>query len=292
MPMSRPVGNHPWKPRAKAQAQIAEVIRVVEEIKSPINVRQAFYRLVVAGLVPKTDTGAKSVSELLSAARRAGLIPWDYIVDESTTHVLTPFYDSPDAFDDVILAAARNYRGDRMRGQKRRPVIISEGRGLLPLIEEVADPYGIEVIGLGGFTSVTFTHDFGERCKTEDIFLLLVADYDPSGDKIVERVVADVSAFAGREVPHRRVALTGDQVVAEGIETAIPKKGDSRTKNWRKEQRERGFDGRSAEAEAIPPNRFREMVEEAILDEIDADAYAEAMEREAEERETVIRRHS
>ena len=81
MPMSRPVGSHPYKPRKKAQAQIDEVIRVVEEIEQAITVRQAFYRLVVAGLVPKTNEGAKAVSELLTRARRGGLIPWEYILE-------------------------------------------------------------------------------------------------------------------------------------------------------------------------------------------------------------------
>lgn len=59
-----------------------ELTALVRE-HAPCTVRQAFYLAVTAGLISKEKAQYQVVSRLLTAARRAGQLGWDTIVDHT-----------------------------------------------------------------------------------------------------------------------------------------------------------------------------------------------------------------
>lgn len=72
--------------RGKSRASIAIIeasIRILAEIQ-PASVRAVCYRLFTEGLIESMAKGkTNKVSRLLVDAREDGLVPWDWIVDET-----------------------------------------------------------------------------------------------------------------------------------------------------------------------------------------------------------------
>ena len=83
------------------------IYNVVEE-NQPMTVRQVFYQMTVAGVVPKTETSYKNiVVRLLGTMRREGRLPFSWIADN------TRWMRKPRTFsslDSALHNTARTYR--------------------------------------------------------------------------------------------------------------------------------------------------------------------------------------
>ena len=113
--------------------------------------------------------------------------------------------------------------------------------------------------------------------------MLHVGDHDPSGVKIYDALVEDVTAFVeeiGGAVEFTRLAVTPKQIAALDLPTALAKKS-SHSKGWV---------GRTAQCEAIPPDVLANIVREAIEDRLDMDAYKKAIKREEKVRKELLAR--
>jgi hypothetical protein len=70
---------------------------VIAEAAQPITGRGIGYKLFVAGLIP--DMSRKSMAKvyrLLKEAREEGIIPWDWIVDETRGEERSASWNDPD----------------------------------------------------------------------------------------------------------------------------------------------------------------------------------------------------
>ena len=69
---------------AQRSLDLIEAIRAIAEASAPITGRGVGYKLFVAGLTPSMSTAnMQRVYRLLKEARERGLIPWEWIVDET-----------------------------------------------------------------------------------------------------------------------------------------------------------------------------------------------------------------
>jgi hypothetical protein len=59
------------------------ILRAFDAIGMPMTVRQMFYALVSRGSIPKTEQGYGQVGYHLLHMRRAGLIPYSFIADNT-----------------------------------------------------------------------------------------------------------------------------------------------------------------------------------------------------------------
>ena len=67
----------------KTQALIDASISILNEIQ-PASVRAVCYRLFVPGMIASMEKGqTDKVSRALTTARERGMIPWEWIVDET-----------------------------------------------------------------------------------------------------------------------------------------------------------------------------------------------------------------
>lgn len=169
--------------RGKAQKTL-ELIdaarRILEEIQ-PATVRAVCYRLFVEKFI---DSMAKSntnmVSRQLVYAREEGLIPWEYIVDETREPETVSTWSSPLA---IFKAAARQYRYDYWRDQPERVEVWSEKGTVRGTLQPVLDQYAVTSRVMHGHASATAVNDAAELSNESDkpLIVLYVGDQDPSG---------------------------------------------------------------------------------------------------------------
>jgi hypothetical protein len=250
-------------------AVIASVRRVLEEYRAhlPLTIRQVFYRLVALEVLGKTERDYKSLAEKVNRARRAQLVPFDAIRDDGLTlRKGHDFRDLAAAFDyfDSLAASARF---DLQAGQPCRLVLWCEAAGMVPQLVRVGAPYGVDVVSSGGFDSLTAKHDMARKLGQAPHEVLHIGDFDPSGVHVFSSLDEDVNALTAdmdlEPVAFTRLAVTPAQIARLELPTAPPKVTDRRT-----------FDGAgTVQAEAIPPDELARIVDEALNERLDLDAF-------------------
>jgi hypothetical protein len=279
-------GFVPWSPHADTRALLDRVRAVFEEYREylPLSLRQIFYRLVGKFEYAKTEQAYERLCEHLNRARRARLIPMDYIRDDGGTALAPTFFDSADDFLDNCRAWAGDFLLDRSTGQKTRLVVNCEAAGMAPQLERVAGPYGITVMSSGGFESTTERYKFARELADHDRLteVLDIGDHDPSGAHKYIAFCEDVEAFVrelGGEVTFTRLAVSPTQIVEFDLPTAPPKETDRRA-----------FNGETCQAEAIAPDVLAAILRVAIEQRIDRAVYERVLRRERRVQRDLIRK--
>ncbi len=286
----RPKGYAPWRPQRKTCELLEQVEAVLDEYDEqlPLTVRQIFYRLVGAHGYQKTERAYKRLGEHLVRARRARLLPFDAIRDDGVAVIRHAYYDGIADFHDETARRARAYRRDRQSGQPVFMELWCEAAGMQQQLDRVASRYSVPVYTTGGFGSLTANYEVAGRALARDrpTVILHVGDFDPSGESIFESIVEDAAAFveADRtiwlpEVRGIRVALTADQVDDHDLPTAPPKESDSRSASW---------EGETCQLEALAPDALAELVEQAIVEQLDPIVFDVQIELEKRERAELL----
>ena len=125
------------------------------------------------------------------------------------------------------------------------------------------------VISSGGFESVTEKHELALALARygEPVEVLHIGDHDPSGAHLFLALAEDVGAFGlryGLEVTFSRLAVIPAQIEELALPTAPAKATDNRA-----------FEGETSQAEAIAPNDLARIIQEAIDECLDLEAYEE-----------------
>lgn len=118
---------------------------VVRSYDTGVTLRQLFYRLVAAGLLPKTSDAYKSLSSRTAVGRREGTFP-DLFDRTHTIHRHRTFAGPAEARE--WLAGV--YRRDRTEGQA---VSVYVGVAKATMVNQLTawfGDYGIPVVALGG----------------------------------------------------------------------------------------------------------------------------------------------
>jgi len=271
MPMSCDTSHRPeWR------VLLDRAAAIVKSYDTLVTLRQLFYRLVAAQLLPNTTNAYKSLSRYTAEARRAGLFP--ALMDRGRTIHRDQTFQNP--------AAARRwlqsiYRRDRTEGQRVSVYLGVEKAGIVEQLREWFGELGVPVLALGGYGSQTYVDDVvaDVKAKRRPAVLLYAGDHDPSGEDIDRDFTARTDCW--HKV--RRVALTAEQVKAHALPPQPGKKKDSRAS---------GFIARhgrlvQVELDALPPDVLRGLYADAIAEFWNDDAHRQALAREATDRRTL-----
>ena len=227
----------------------------------PATVRQVFYRLVSDGVIAKTETEYNAiVVRHLTALRRAGVIPYQWIADNTRWMRKSQSFDS---VEDALYRTAQSYRRALWANQGAYVEVWLEKDALAGVVLEVTDPSDVPLMVTRGYPSLTFLHSAAEQIAGagKPCFLYYLGDYDPSGVHIPQRVEADLRTLTPEADLHfERLAVNPAQIDAWGLPTRPTKRSDSRSKR---------FNGESVEVDAIPPDLLRALVTQAILRHVD-----------------------
>lgn len=258
--------------------------RILKEIQ-PASVRAVCYRLFIVGLIPdmgKNSTGG--VSKQLVWARETGLIPWDWIVDETREAERVSTWKNP---EQIIRAAVNGYRRDYWQDQPRRVEVWSEKGTVRGTVAPVLNEHGVTFRVMHGYGSATSIYGIAQETmdNSKPLTVLYVGDHDPSGLHMSEVDLPARLARYGGEAHIERIALEAADV-APGTAlpsfAAIDKKGDSRYAWFVKH-----YGSRCWEVDALSPVILRQRLEERITDLLDIGAWNHAVKIEEAETESM-----
>jgi hypothetical protein len=269
----------------RTKAEIERLwLAIYEELAEhhPQSVRHVYYRMVVRGLVDKTDAGYDTVQTQLVKMRRCGTIPYEWVTDGTRWARRVKTYGSPAA---AVAEIARYYRRNVW---EQTPVYLEcwcESDSIAGVIVDVTAEYTVPLFPAKGFSSIGFLYPsargLARAAAGRPAHVLYVGDWDPSGKVIPEKIEAELRAHAPEaEIHFRRLAVNPDQISALNLPSRLAKASDSRAKS---------FSGATVEAEAIPVAVMQQIVREAIEGFIDPHLIGTTEAAEESEREFLFR---
>jgi len=271
--------------RGKAAATmklIEAAVAILAEIH-PASIRAVCYRLFVAGLIDSmSKNNTNKVSTQLVWAREQGILPWDWVVDETREAERVAMWSSPTA---IFEAAARQYRRDYWETQPNRVEVWSEKGTIRGTLAPVLNEFGVTFRVMHGYGSATALYGIAQESVAEDkpLTVFYVGDWDPSGMQMSEiDIPARMERYQGR-ASIRRIALT-----AEDVGTDLPsfdaddKQSDTRYR-WFLEN----YGARCWELDALSPVVLRERVRNHITSMLDLDVWEHEIKIEAVQRESI-----
>jgi hypothetical protein len=290
---------------------IDEAVEIARAIH-PCRVRAIHYQLFILKLIPSMgDAEAKKVSRLTTLAREMGLLPWEWITDNTRAEEGVATWDDPEAYARTVQFA---YRRDKWQAQPKYIIIWSEKGTVEGTIRPVLRKYELPLQTLHGWSGATPIWDMAQANldRHQKTLILYIGDYDPSGlymsevdlpQRLYRYSSGDPSnkdvnpARARRELAKlgleiRRVALLKADTRALGRSLAFPasdkgpkedSQGDSRY-DWFV----RNYGHWCWELDALDPNILRRRLEDAILAELDREAWDRYVAVERLEKEAII----
>jgi hypothetical protein len=256
-------------------------MRAVTEAAQPITGRGVGYKLFTQGLIASmARSEMQRVYRLLKEARERGIIPWEWIVDETRAIERVSTWADPAEYARYV---AQSYRRDFWDQQPHRVQVWSEKGTVRGVLAPVLDHYAVGFLPVHGFSSATQAHDTADDYDGRPLIILYVGDYDPSGLYMSEVDLPNrFDKYDGDHIQLIRIALTADQL--EGLPSfpASDKAKDPRY-NWFVANHVR----RCWELDAMDPNDLRDCVEQEIRRLIEPVAWARCEVVNKAERESL-----
>lgn len=285
--MTRAAGT---KKRGRGKAEktlvLIETARRFYAAQQPASVRAACYHLFIHGLIPNMGKSATDgVSKQLVWAREQGIIPWDWISDETREAERVSTWDNP---EQIIDAAVRGYRKDYWSFQPRRVEVWSEKGTIRGTVAPVLNKYGVTFRVMHGYTSATSIYEIAEESVADagkPLTVLYIGDWDCSGLHMSEVDLPRRLERYGGEATMERIALTAEDV-APG--TGLPSFDvQEKAKDPRYKWFVPKYGMRCWEVDALPPAILRTRLEARIVELLDMDAWDQAVAVERAETQSM-----
>ena len=267
--------------RAKKTLDLIDTMYRIVEAAQPITGRGVGYKLFVAKLSPSMSTNdMQKVYRLLKETREEGILPWEWIVDESRQLEKTASWDDPEAFTRSMI---NGYRREYWNQQPVRVEVWSEKGTVRGVLQPVLEEFGVGFRVVHGFASATVVHNIAEDDDGRPLIVLYVGDWDPSGLCMSEQDLPErLERYDGKHVSLNRIALASSQLRDLPSFPASDKKKDTRY-DWFV----RNYGHRCWELDALDPNELRACVEEKIQECIEPVAWQRCKVVERAEKESL-----
>jgi hypothetical protein len=270
-----PIRLRPRATRDEMDQRRASLISIVYEQK-PATVRQVFYAATVRNLVEKAEKGYRKVQNDLTFLRRALLMPYGWLADN------TRWMRKPTTFnsiEDALQDTATLYRKALWRDADAYVEIWLEKDALAGVLYPVTSMFDVPLMVARGYSSLSFLHSAAEVISEQrrPCFIYHLGDYDPSGvnaGESIERTLRELAPEA--DIRFERLAVTPEQIEGWRLPTRPTKKSDSRAAKF-------GSDI-SVELDAIPAPMLRSLVQDAIQRHLPASQLEVLQAAEASER--------
>jgi hypothetical protein len=246
----------------------------------PTSVRFVFYELEGQGVVPKNyyDANGKKkartpscdVADAITRLRDVGLVPWDWIVDE--TRSLNEWRYAASVLDYLEETIGRT-RIDLWQGEPP-PLILCESRSLAGVLRRIAENYLCPIAATNGQAGGFLRTDIGPLMSGGDRTVLYFGDLDFSGGQIEEHTRDVLSEFG--ECEWFRLGITEEQVKDSGLTPIM--KTDNRFKPAREFP--------AVETEALSQEKIQRVLRQALEDAA-PEPLATVADREREQRVAV-----
>ena len=261
--------------------------QILEEIQ-PASVRAVCYRLFTKGIIPNMSKGSTGkVSKQLVYARENGIIPWEWIVDETREAEHTQSWTDP---SQIIKSAVNGYRRDYWQEQPYRIEVWSEKGTVRGTLAPILDEYGVTFRAMHGYSSATVINTIAEESNMSEkpLIALYCGDFDPSGKHMSDiDLPARIERYGGN-LTIKRIALIDEDVHCGNLPffSAETKTGDSRFRWF-----VNNFGTKCWELDAMSPVALRQRVQNEIASRLNLQAWLRAMDIETVEKESMQQFH-
>ena len=226
----------------------------------------------------------KSLIDLLTRGRVAGLIPYQAIGDDTRPFVAWGTHpDVGTVIREEIDDLFKNYWRDQLQSQPNHIEVVVEKNTVAGLIKTVCMDFTMKLTSGRGYCSLAPRYELAQRFRAsgkEKLIVVMVSDFDPEGESIVESFGRSMRDDFGIDAIHIvKAALTSEQVKEYGLPPAMKVKKDS--------SRAKGFVAKHGtnvwELEALPPATLQDIVRDAIASVLDMDLFEQEQQAEADD---------
>src|SRR5262249_22924360 len=148
---------------ARRSLDLIEAMHAAAEAAQPITGRGVGYKLFAKGLIPSMARNEmQRVYRLLRQAREEGIIPWEWVVDETRGLERVATWANPEEYARCV---ARSYRRDFWNQQPVRCEVWSEKGTVRGVLKPILDNYAVGFNPVHGFNSATQVY---ESAQDED----------------------------------------------------------------------------------------------------------------------------
>ena len=235
-----------------------------------LSLRQLYYQFVSRALLPNTEQNYKRLGSIISDARLAGLLDWDYIKDRGRETTQNSHWNNP---GEILDACAKQFRVDLWKGQPNHVEVMVEKQALEGVLEPVCKKLDIPFTANKGYSSSSAMYEVAQRLLDKsrsgmDLHIIYLGDHDPSGIDMTRDVTDRLSLFVGIDVEVHRVALNMDQVDEYNPPENPAKLTDSRANAYIAR-----FGDSSWELDALEPSLLAQIVTSQVEELRDDDLY-------------------
>jgi len=255
-------------------------LRVYDDIDPPMTTRQMFYQVETLGLTPKTESGYDKVQRQLVKARRAGIIEYSWVADNTRWMRKPHTYNN---LSDFLTQSQDSYRRSIWAQQNTYVEIWIEKDALAGVVSPITEKWDVPLMVTKGYTSESFAYTAAESIidGNKPTYIYYFGDHDPSGANISVDLEKKLRGFLDnfdRPFTFTRVALNESDISRYNLPTRPTKKKDPRAKNWI---------GESVELDAMRADTLRGLVDSVIKNHINPAVYEQTLKIEALERDTL-----
>lgn len=246
-----------------------------------LTVRQLYYQFVARDYLPNNEHSYKRLGNIISDARRAGLIDWHAIEDRTRYLRINSHWDQP---EHIVESAYNSFRLDKWKEQPTRPEVWIEKDALVGVIEGVCTELDVPYFSCRGYVSDSEMWRAGQRAvrnarQFQKTVILHLGDHDPSGIDMTRDIYDRIKMFTeGRaDFEVARLALNMPQIREHNPPPNPAKTTDSRYASYIS-----SFGNHSWELDALDPPTLAGIVRDAIDSLRDETIWRRASTMEAE----------
>ncbi|MBE6244234.1 MAG: hypothetical protein E7108_01765 [Bacteroidales bacterium] len=240
-----------------------------------LTIRGLHYQLVSRGMTNDIQHYKRVVSAM-EVARWSGQVEFEAFSDRDRSMCGETKAEITDPEEALLIAKEQvrlwmqSYRKNRWENQPFYPEVLIEKKALEGVFTKPCAKWDVAVGACKGYPSLTFLYEMSERLKIaqekgQRPIILYFGDYDPSGEDIPRSIGETLTRFNIHDIIIRRISLTEKQVLEWHLPPAPAKVTDSRTANWN------GLG--QVELDAVKPETLIDLLDKAVLEIFDWDAY-------------------
>lgn len=272
---------------------INEIIKSYQCQGYVLTLRQLYYQLVSRDIIPNKLAEYSKLSTLLKEGRMGWIVDWNAIEDRlRQPYIPYSVDDIEDAIDDTV----KQYRLDRMLGQDTYIEVWVEKDALSGVLKRITKKYHINILVNRGYSSASAMFDAYNRFDNalardkSSVRILYLGDFDPSGLDMIRDIDSRIREFFA---PHARfwdvgdyldfeivpIALTREQINQYNPPPNPAKRTDPRAANFIRDEWTTSW-----EVDALKPEILNQILEDAILENLDLEQYENMLAKEQAER--------
>lgn len=219
--------------RGKALKMVRQAIEIFDDPENAgqvMTLRQLYYQFISRDLFPNNKLSYRKLARVMSDARIAGLIDWDFIEDRGRMPVEWATQESPEA---AVKSALENFNLDHHVGQKNHVELWVEKDALSGVLRPLAAKFQTVLSVNKGFSSSSAVRMAADRmiaihaAYDRPTTVLYVGDFDPSGEDMTRDLITRLEMFGVQDLTFRKIALTTEQIKQYKLPTN-PVKASSR----------------------------------------------------------------